>query len=81
MLKSMSVKEKSLNNPKNAISQKSKKDIINPKKNEEKEEENYDSDISQTNKTFPTSPTNSNYDSTNEYNQEKFNDISNSFTE
>ena len=81
MLKSMSVKEKSLNFPKNAISQKSKKDIINPKKNEEKEEENYDSDISQTNKTSPTSPTNSNYDSTNESNQEKFNDISNSFTE
>ena len=80
MLKIQSVKEENLNFSKDE-SQKPKKDIISPKKIEEKNEENYDSDISQTNKTSPNSSTGSNCDSINKCNQNKCNDISNSFTD
>jgi len=81
MLNINTVKEGNLIFPKIEISQKSKQDIFNPKKMDEKEEENYDSDINTANKTSHNSSSGSNCDSINENNQEKLNDLSNSFNE
>ena len=81
MLNINTVKKGSVISPEIEISQKSKQDIFNPKKMEEKEEENYDSDINTANKTSHNSSNGSNRDSINEYNQEKLNDLSISYTE
>lgn len=67
--------------PKKEISQKTKQNLFKPTKIEEKEEDNYDSDINTVNKTSQNSSSGSNCDSINEYNQEKLNDLSNSFIE
>ena len=76
MLKIKTVKEENLK-----IKQNPKQDELNPKKIEEKKEENYDSDINTVYKTSNNSSTDSNCDSINEYYQEQLNESSNSFTE
>ena len=80
MLNINTVKEGNLIFPKIEISQKPKQEIFNPKKMKEKDEENYDSDINTVNKTSHNSSNDSNCDNIND-NQEKLNNLSNSFTE
>ena len=80
MLKIRTVKEDNLISKKIKISQNPKQELLSPKKTEEKEEENYDSDINTVYKTSNNSSTGSNCDSIND-NQEKLNDSSNSFIE